>query len=110
MKIKINVLYYIRDIVIIMKPQIILAEIIGTFIFFSGLLAIAPFGPFAGAIGLVAGIYLSAKVSGGHLNPAFSIIMAIRGDISITAAIAYISSQIIGGILALLINSYLVAI
>ena len=106
---KINVLYYIRDIVI-MKPQVILAEILGTFIFFSGLLAIAPFGPFAGAIGLLAGIYFSAKVSGGHLNPAFSIIMAIRGDISITAAIAYISSQIIGGILALLVNSYLVVI
>ena len=91
-----------------MKPQVILAEIIGTFIFFSGLLAIAPFGIFAGGIGLVAGIYLSAKASGGHLNPAFSIIMAIRGDISVTAAIAYIASQIIGGILALLVNSYLI--
>ena len=90
-----------------MKPQTILAEIIGTFIFFSGLLAIAPFGPFAGAIGLLAGIYFSAKVSGGHLNPAFSIIMAMRGDIDIPTAIAYIASQIIGGIFALLVNSYL---
>jgi aquaporin Z len=91
-----------------MKPQVILSEILGTFIFFSGLLAIASFGPFAGAIGLLAGIYFSAKISGGHLNPAFSIIMAIRGDISVTAAIGYIASQIIGGILALLVNSYLI--
>ena len=92
-----------------MKPQVILAEIIGTFIFFSGLLAIAPYGIFAGGIGLIAGIYFSAKISGGHLNPAFSIIMAFRGDISITTAIAYIASQILGGILALLVNSYLIA-
>jgi glycerol uptake facilitator-like aquaporin len=91
-----------------MKLQAILAEIIGTFIFFSGLLAIAPFGPFAGAIGLLAGIYLSAKASGGHLNPAFSIIMAFRGDITASVAVIYIISQIIGGLLALLVNSYLI--
>ena len=91
-----------------MKPQVIIAEIIGTFIFFSGLLAIAPYGIFAGGIGLVAGIYLSAKISGGHLNPAFSTIMAIRGDITPITAIAYIAAQIIGGILALLVNSYLI--
>ena len=91
-----------------MKPQVIIAEIIGTFIFFSGLLAIAPYGIFAGGIGLIAGIYLSAKISGGHLNPAFSIIMSIRGDITPISAIAYIASQIIGGILALLVNSYLI--
>ena len=90
-----------------MKPQVIIAEIIGTFIFFSGLLAIAPYGIFAGGIGLIAGIYLSAKISGGHLNPAFSTIMAIRGDITPITAIAYIAAQIIGGILALLVNSYL---
>jgi glycerol uptake facilitator-like aquaporin len=90
-----------------MKLTAIISEIIGTFIFFSGLLAIAAFGPIAGGIGLVAGIYLSAKASGGHLNPAFSIIMAVRGDISAVTAIAYIASQIIGGLLALLVNSYL---
>lgn len=92
-----------------MKTQVIIAEIIGTFIFFSGLLAIPVFGPFAGAIGLLAGIYFSAKISGGHLNPAFSVIMAFRGDISVVSAIAYITSQVIGGLLALLVNSYLIA-
>ena len=90
-----------------MKLETIIAEIIGTFIFFSGLLAIASYGPIAGAIGLLAGIYLSAKTSGGHLNPAFSIIMAVRGDITAVTAIAYIAAQIIGGLLALLVNSYL---
>ena len=91
-----------------MKLETIISEIIGTFIFFSGLLAISTYGPFAGAIGLLAGIYLSAKSSGGHLNPAFSTIMAIRGDITPITAIAYIAAQIIGGILALLVNSYLI--
>jgi glycerol uptake facilitator-like aquaporin len=33
--------------------------------------------------------------------------MAVRGDISAVTAIAYIASQIIGGLLALLVNSYL---
>ena len=35
--------------------------------------------------------------------------MAVRGDITAVTAIAYIAAQIIGGLLALLVNSYLLA-
>lgn len=94
-----------------MKVQAILAEILGTFFFLSIILnavAESSYGPIAIAIGLLAAIYLGGKISGGHFNPAVSIMMYFKGNINFITTIAYIISQIIGGLLALLINSFLI--
>jgi len=95
-----------------MKFQVILAELLGTFFFFSIILsavADSSFGPIAIAVGLLASIYLCGKISGGHFNPGVSIMMFFKGNLSFIAMVAYISAQIIGALMALLVNSYLIA-
>ena len=95
-----------------MKPQALLVEIIGTFIFFSIILsavADSSYGPIAIAVGLLAAIYFGGKISGGHYNPAVSIMMFFKGNLSLSTMIGYIIAQITGALLALLTNSYLIA-
>jgi aquaporin Z len=41
------------------------------------------------------------KISGGHINPAVSIVMASRGKISTSDLMPYIIAQILGGLVAL---------
>jgi aquaporin Z len=43
-------------------------------------------------------ILLTAGVSGGHLNPAISVVMAAKGRLSTTDLIPYIIAQIGGGL------------
>ena len=100
-----------------MKPQAVIVEIIGTFFFLSVILSVvadgatSPFaaalGPIAIAVGLLAAIYFGGKISGGHYNPAVSIMMLVKGNIDTGTAVSYIIAQIIGGLSALLLNSYL---
>ncbi len=95
-----------------MKPQALLVEILGTFIFFSIILsavADSSYGPIAIAVGLLAAIYFGGKISGGHYNPAVSIMMFFKGNLSLSTMIGYIIAQITGALLALLTNSYLIA-
>ena len=94
-----------------MKSQALIVEILGTFIFLSIILsavAESSYGPIAIAVGLLAAIYFGGKISGGHYNPAVTIMMLFKGSISLSTAIGYIIAQITGGLLALVINSYLI--
>lgn len=94
-----------------MNLQAILVEILGTFIFFSIILsavAETSYGPIAIAVGLLAAIYFGGKISGGHYNPAVSFMMLIKGNIDIITAISYIIAQLIGALLALFLNSFLI--
>jgi len=101
-----------------MKPQAVLVEILGTFFFLSVILSVvadgatnpfaAALGPIAIAAGLLAAIYFGGKISGGHFNPAVSVMMLVKGNIDTVTAVAYIVAQIIGGLSALLLNSYLI--
>lgn len=98
-----------------MKAQALLAEMLGTFLFFSVILATSSFdncasgmAPIAIAVGLLTAIYFGGKISGGHFNPAVSIMMFFKGNIPLITAVGYIISQIIGGLLALLVNSFLI--
>ena len=59
--------------------------------------------------GIVAGLYLSSKISGGHLNPAISIMLYFRGNIPLMTAIGYIIAQVIGSLLALLVSNFLIS-
>lgn len=99
-----------------MNPKALLAEILGTFVFLSCVLCTLSntnensyfLGPIVVMFGIVAGLYISGKISGGHLNPAISIMLYFRGNIELMSMIGYIVSQIIGGLLALVVNSYLI--
>lgn len=46
-------------------------------------------------------ILLTSKLSGGHVNPAISIVMAAAGKLPATELVAYCIAQIMGGLVAL---------
>jgi aquaporin Z len=48
-------------------------------------------------------IYAGGHISGGHYNPAVTLAVLIRGRISAADAMAYIGSQLAGGVVAALI-------
>jgi aquaporin Z len=76
-----------------------LAEFLGTLFFVYVILATG--NPLAIGAALVIAIFLSAGISGGHINPAVSVVMAAKGSISTTDLIPYIIAQIAGGLVAL---------
>jgi len=102
-----------------MKAQAIFVEVVGTFFFLSVILSVvadgatnpvsAALGPIAIAVGLLAAIYFGGKISGGHYNPAVSVMMLVKGNIDSVTAISYIIAQIIGGLSALLVNNFLLS-
>ena len=81
-----------------MKAQAVIAEILGTFFFLSVILSVvadgatnpfaAALGPIAIAVGLLAAIYFGGKISGGHFNPAVSIMMLVKGNIDAVTAVS----------------------
>ena len=94
-----------------MNARAYLAELLGTFLFFtigmSSRQAVTALGadapllvvvPFGFGFGLLAAIFTFGHISGGHFNPAVSIAMAIDGRLSPMDAAGYIVSQIIGAI------------
>jgi aquaporin Z len=88
------------------------AELLGTFLFFSiGYLSIAASGaagfqsallvvPFAFGFGLLAAIFAFGHISGGHFNPAVTVAMVLDGRTTVIDGVAYVASQVIGGIAA----------
>jgi aquaporin Z len=91
-----------------MDFKALLAEFLGTFFFLSIILNsvfLGDFAPIAIAIGLLAAIYFGGKVSGGHYNPAVSVMMFVKGKIAGDLAILYISAQVLGGLMALMVNN-----
>ena len=76
-----------------------LAEFLGTGAFVY--VYVATGNPIAiGAI-LALVILLTSNVSGGHINPAISLIMASLGKIEVNELMPYIFSQLLGGLVAL---------
>lgn len=85
----------------------VLAEFLGTFFFFSVILnaiANASLGPIAVAVGLLAAIYFGGSVSGGHFNPAVTVMMFAKGNITADVLILYILAQVMAGLVALGVN------
>lgn len=76
-----------------------LVEFIGTFIFLSVILMSG--NPIAIGIALVAAIYFGGKVSGGHFNPAVSLMMFLNNKINVERMGFEMLSQFLGGIAAL---------
>lgn len=78
----------------------LLAEFLGTFFFLGVILATGEAVPIG--IALAAAIFLTAKVSGGNLNPAVSTMLFAKGSLDAATYIGYVIAQVLGGLMALL--------
>lgn len=76
----------------------LLAEFIGSFIFFSVIL-LKP-EPLAIGIALMASILFSASISGGHLNPCVSLMFYIKNVLTFKKFVQYVLVQILGALSA----------
>ena len=76
-----------------------LAEFLGTGSFVYVILATG--NPIAIGATLALVILLTSPISGGHINPAVSLVMASIGKIETSELIPYIMSQLLGGLVAL---------
>ncbi len=80
-----------------------LAEFLGTFFFLSVILAKGSAIPIV--IGLLASIYAFGGLSGGHFNPAVSLMFLAKGDFNNHSAfVRYVVMQVAGAVLALQVN------
>ena len=77
-----------------------LVEFIGTFLFLSIILSHSK-DPIAIAVGLLAAIYFGGNISGGHFNPAISIMMTLKKALPVKDLPLYVLAQIFGGVAAL---------
>ena len=76
----------------------VLVEFLGTFIFLSVIVAT---GNWLAIGATLAGlILLGGAISGGHFNPAVTIMMLYNKSIALDNAAAYVVAQIAGGLLA----------
>lgn len=64
----------------------------------------SPSAPWSAAAALMCMIYSLGDVSGGHFNPAITLAVFLRGKCSLGLGLAYLASQLWGGILAGLIS------
>ncbi len=81
-----------------MNALAVLVEFLGTFIFLSVIVATGN----AWAIGLTLAIvaYLGGAISGGHFNPAVTVMTLYNRGIAADNAAAYIVAQVVAGLLA----------
>jgi aquaporin Z len=80
-----------------------LAEFFGTM--FYVYIIIATGNPLAIGAALALAILLTTNISGGHINPATTIVMATAGKLDVKEIVPYIVSQIFGGLVALQVYS-----
>ena len=76
-----------------------LVEFIGTLFFIYVILATG--NPLAIGAALALVILLTMNISGGHVNPAVSIVMASAGKLPTTDLVPYCLAQIFGALIAL---------
>jgi glycerol uptake facilitator-like aquaporin len=78
---------------------IYLAEFLGSLFFIYVILATG--NPIAIGAALALVILMTSNISGGHMNPAVTIVMASLGKIGTNDIIPYIIAQVFGGLVAL---------
>ena len=76
-------------------------EFIGTFVFLSVIIITGD--PLAIGLTLASMAWFAGKISGGHFNPAVSIMMFMNNKINLQKLIFYILVQILGGLAALML-------
>ncbi len=84
-----------------------ITEFIGTFIFLSVILnatsknsSIGSFAPIAIGLALIVAILFGGNISGGHYNPAVSVMFALKKELSTSELVPYISAQVLGAVAA----------
>lgn len=91
----------------------LLAEFIGTFFFISVILIVTwkypgnILVPFVVGLALALGIYFAISASLGSLNPAVTLALYSRGDLSGNMAILYMIAEFFGAMLAFVCWSYM---
>ncbi len=85
-----------------------LTEALGTFLFVLSIIGAvnsgSPLTPLAIGLALAVLVYSTGHISGGHLNPAVSVGVFLRGGLSAVELVVYIVAQLIGGALAALVS------
>jgi aquaporin Z len=76
-----------------------IAEFLGTALFLYVILAVG--SPIAIGLALTLVIIMVGHVSGGHFNPAVSVMMALAGRLSMKDLLPYVLAQVSGGLVAL---------
>ena len=76
-----------------------LAEFLGTL--FLVYIIIATGNPLAIGAALALAILMTANISGGHINPAVTVAMAVAGKLNVNEIIPYVLSQIFGALVAI---------
>lgn len=56
--------------------------------------------PIIHAFALSAAVFVSAHISGGHVNPAVTVGLVVGGHFSISIAVCYVGAQMLGAVLA----------
>lgn len=82
----------------------IIAEVLGTFFFVSVILFTGQ--PIPIAFALLTSIYFTSLVSKGSMNPAVSLILLMKGDLSMGSSVLYIIAEFAGAMIALLWYNY----
>jgi len=82
-----------------------LVEFLGTFVFLSVIVATGQ--PILIVLALLLAILVGGGISGGHFNPAVSIMFYAKGGLTSLDLGAYIAAQVLGGLSALYVYSLL---
>ena len=82
-----------------------LAEFFGSLVFMYVILAIGHPLAIGAALGVVN--MVTAPISGGHVNPAVSVVMTVMGKLPNGKLLPYIGAQLVGGLVALTLHKRL---
>ena len=82
-----------------------LVEFLGTFLFLSVIIATGT--PILIALALLLVILLGGAISGGHFNPAVSVMFWAKGALTNADLLGYIVAQVLAGLCALTVYNYL---
>ena len=76
----------------------LVSEFLGTMFFLYVILATGSAAPIGIALAVV--ILIFGKVSGGHFNPAVSVMMSAAGKLPVQELLPYVVAQVAGGLVA----------
>ena len=77
-------------------------EFLGTLFFLYVILVVGK--PLAIGLALYVAILVGGKISGGHFNPAVSVMMNFAKKLAMTAMFPYIIAQVLGGLSAVVLS------